>query len=646
MIKPETIQTIIETAQIEEVVGDFIQLKKRGVNHIGLCPFHNEKTPSFTVSPSKGIYKCFGCGKAGNSVGFIMEHEHYSFPEALKYLARKYGIEVDEEEMTPEMKQELDERESMFVLNHFVGKYFQDNLFHSEHGKAVALSYLKQRDFRESTMEKFQLGYALDQWEDYSKYALNNGYQKQVLVETGLSIERENRLIDRFKGRIIFPIHNLTGKIIGFGGRVMSSEKSTAKYVNSPESPIYNKSKVLYGIYFARNEIVKKDNCYLVEGYTDVISLHQAGYENVVASSGTSLTVDQIKLIKRFTPNITILYDGDPAGIKASFRGIDLILEQGMNVKIVLFPEGEDPDSYVRAHRKAEVDTFLEKEAFDFITFKTRLLLDETLGDPSARAKLIKEIVQTIAHIPDGINRSVYIRECSAVMEVPEQTLVNELNRLIRNKFRNRSDTPDLPYEKEHPQRGLADQAKVDPHDISYHENHLMRLLLLYGGEMISMPGEDETSEDIPVKISDYILDDLDNDQIKFENTLYQEILNEMIQARKEEKKLDLSFFTNHPRPKIAETVIELVHSPHHLSENWKRNKIFVKAETDQLKTMVITTLLPLKSKLISKQLKSIADRLKVADNEAEQFVLMQQYFELKKLVSIIDSELNRPFNY
>ena len=399
----------MDSARIEEVIGDFISLKKRGANYLGLCPFHNEKTPSFSVSPSKGIYKCFGCGKSGNSVGFVMEHEHYSYPEALKFVAKKYSIEIEEEVLTPEMQQELDERESMFALNGFAAKYFAENLFQSEEGKSIGLTYFKERDFRESAIEKFHLGYAINKWEDYSKHSLENGYKKEVLVKTGLGIEKDNHVIDRFRGRVIFPIHNLTGKVIGFGGRILSSEKSTAKYINSPESEIYNKSKALYGIYFARNTMVKNDNCYLVEGYTDVISLHQAGIENVVASSGTSLTEDQIKLIKRFTPNITMLFDGDPAGIKASFRGIDLILEQGMNVKVVLFPDGQDPDSYVRAHRTTEVEEFIHDNAADFIKFKTNLLLDETVGDPAGRAKLIKDIVATIAHIPDGINRSVYI---------------------------------------------------------------------------------------------------------------------------------------------------------------------------------------------------------------------------------------------
>ena len=504
MIKPETIQTIFETARIEEVVGDFVNLKKRGVNYIGLCPFHNEKTPSFTVSPAKGIFKCFGCGKAGNAVGFVMEHEHYSYPEALKYLAKKYGIEIKEEELSPEQKQHMDEHESMFALNTFISNYFQNTLFETEEGKSIGLSYFKERDFLESTIKKFQLGYAPDEWENYSKHALANGYKKDILIKTGLSIDKGDRLIDRFKGRVMFPIHNLTGKVIGFGGRVLSTQKAAAKYMNSPESDIYNKSKSLYGIYFARNEIVKQDNCYLVEGYTDVISLHQAGVTNVVASSGTSLTVEQIKLIKRFTNNITILYDGDPAGIKASFRGIDLILDQGMNVKIVLFPEGEDPDSYARSHSTTEVEEFIQQEASDFISFKTRLLLDETKGDPTAKAMLIKEIVQTISHIPDGIIRTVYIKECSTVMDIPEQTLMNELNKLIRNKYHSRHQQNRPPSEAERTSSVVPkqkDTLQPDPFDISHHESQLMRLLLLYGNKNMKVTEFilDETNQEVEV---------------------------------------------------------------------------------------------------------------------------------------------------
>ncbi len=655
MIKPETIQTIIETARIEEVVGEFVSLKKRGVNYIGLCPFHNEKTPSFTVSPAKGIYKCFGCGKAGNAVGFVMEHEHYSYPEALKYLARKYGIEVKEEELSSEQKQQMDERESLFALNTFISDYFQKVLFETGEGKSVGLSYFKERDFLESTIKKFQLGYAPDEWENYSKHALNNGYKKEILLKTGLSIDKGDRLIDRFKGRVMFPIHNLTGKVIGFGGRILSSQKSAAKYMNSPESDIYNKSKSLYGIYFARNEIVKQDNCYLVEGYTDVISLHQAGITNVVASSGTSLTVEQIKLIKRFTPNITILYDGDPAGIKASFRGIDLILDQGMNVKIVLFPEGEDPDSFARSHSTTEVEEFIQREAADFISFKTRLLLDETKGDPTAKAKLIKEIVLTISHIPDGIVRTVYIKECSAQMDMPEQTLMNELNKLLRNKYRAQNQkyqqqpTPDVAEIP--PQKRQAD-FELNPFDITHHENQLMRLILLYGARDFKVKEfvEDETGEEVEEErettVAAYILDNLKGDGIQLENESFNRILDEIEQGLNSGEIPSDSYFVNHTDKEISSTAISLIASPYELSDNWKKNKIFVNKEDDDLFKTLITTLLSLRTKLISKRLKEITEQLKSEKEDANIFLLQQEFFELKKISNVIDRELKRPFDY
>lgn len=652
MIKPETIQTIIETARIEEVVGEFVSLKKRGVNYIGLCPFHNEKTPSFTVSPAKGIYKCFGCGKAGNAVGFVMEHEHYTYPEALKYLARKYGIEVKEEELTSEQKQQLDQRESLFALNTFISEYFQKTLFESQEGKSVGLSYFKERDFLESTIKKFQLGYAPDEWENYSKHALNNGYKKEILLKTGLSIDKGDRLIDRFKGRVMFPIHNLTGKVIGFGGRILSSQKSAAKYMNSPESDIYNKSKSLYGIYFAKNEIVKQDNCYLVEGYTDVISLHQAGITNVVASSGTSLTVEQIKLVKRFTPNITILYDGDPAGIKASFRGIDLVLEQGMNVKIVLFPEGEDPDSFARSHSTSEVEHFIKEEATDFINFKTRLLLDETKGDPTAKAKLIKEIILTISHIPDGIIRTVYIKECSSMMDIPEQTLMNELNKLLRNKYRKKDYSQPEPEVDTLPVAKQQKTFELNPFDIQYHESQLVRLMLLYGGRnmMVKEFVLDETNTEVESErettVAGYILENLRNDGIKFENEIYNQILDEFENGLNNGMIPDESHFVNATDEEVAATAIGLIATPYELSDNWKKNKIYVNREEDDLFKTVITTLLPLRTKLISKRLKEITEAVKTATDDAQIFLLQQEFFELKKVSNEIDKELKRPFDY
>jgi len=645
LIDQTTIQSILETAHVEEVIGDFVSLKKRGANYLGLCPFHNEKTPSFSVSPTRGIYKCFGCGKAGNVVNFVMEHEHYSYPEALKYLAKRYSIDIEEEEMTPEKQQELDERESLFAANTFVNQYFIRNLFESEEGKAIGLSYFKQRDFRESTIREFGLGYAHESWDDYTKEALKNGFKKEVLIKTGLTIEKDGKLFDRFRGRVMFPIHNLTGTVIGFGARILSSDKSKAKYLNSPESEIYFKSKVLYGIYFARTAIVKQNNCYLVEGYTDVISLHQAGIQNVVSSSGTSLTIDQIKLIKRYTPNITILYDGDPAGIKASFRGIDLILEQGLNVKVVLFPEGEDPDSYAKSHRTSETEEFITKTAVDFLTFKTNLLLNETSGDPSGRATLIKEIVQSISLIPDPINRTVYIQECSVVMGMPEQTLMNELNKLVRNRFGKKNDIEPENLIHEEPKQLLESQLEADPLSIRFQENEIMRWVLTYGNHLITFKDEENGNEET-ISVAAYFVSDLEEDQLKFENPIYNKIFDEYKKATLNGQTVSESFFANHPDKEIAQTTILLITSPYHLSENWEKNQIFVKLESDELKQNAIEILMAFKLRLIGKQLKEIAKKMQHVTDEAEIFVLQQQHFELKKLEILIAKELNRPLNY
>ena len=643
MISPNTIQTIFETARVEEVIGDFVTLKKRGANYLGLCPFHNEKTPSFSVSPSKGIYKCFGCGKAGNVVGFVMEHEHYSYPEALKYLAKRYSIEIEEEEVTPEMQQQIDEKESLLALNSFVTKYFIQNLKENDEGKSIGLSYLKERGYRDSTIEKFEIGYAIDNWEDYSKHSISNGFKKEILVKTGLSIEKDDKLLDRFRGRVIFPIHNLTGRVIGFGGRILSSDKSKAKYLNSPESDIYNKSKVLYGIYHARNAIVKQNNCFLVEGYTDVISLHQADIENVVASSGTSLTVDQIKLISRYTQNITILFDGDPAGIKASFRGIDLILEQGLNVKIVLFPEGEDPDSYVRNHTTSETELFIKDSAVDFIKFKTGLLKEETEGDPTARSQLIKDIILTISKIPDGISRSVYIKECSVLLEVREQTLMNELNKLLRQKYRNKN-TPfaDAPIPE------IIDtapkQIEINPLDVSFLENDLSRLLMQFGN--VEMNVNDEDGNQHKILISDFIIDDLENDGLTPDDNFFRLIINEFKESKKNKTVLTTSNFTNNPNTELSAKSIELLATPYELSKNWGKNKIFVKKEEDDLFNLALSSLMSYKSRLISKKLKNITEQMRNNPDDAEIFLLQQEFFELKKLANLIDGELNRPFHY
>ncbi len=643
MIPRDTIQTIIETARVEEVISDFVTLRKRGVNMIGLCPFHNEKTPSFTVSPAKGIYKCFGCGKAGNSVNFVMEHEHYTYPEALKFLAKKYNIEIEEEEQTPEQIQELNEKESLFAVSAFAQKYFTDQLFNSEEGKSIGLSYFKNRDLREHTIEQFQLGYSPDSWDAFTKHALKNGYKTEYMVKSGLTIDKNGNKFDRFSARVIFPIHNLSGRVIGFGGRILKSEEKKAKYVNSPESDIYSKSQVLYGIYFAKNAIIKKDNCYLVEGYTDVISLFQAGFENVVASSGTSLTTDQIRLIKRYTPNITILYDGDEAGLKASFRGIDMILEQGMNVKIVMFPKGEDPDSYVRSHRSIEVEEFLTAGSKDFIQFKTDILLKETKNDPVKRAGLIKEIVQTIALIPDQIIRSVYVKECSVKMDMAEQILMNELNKLIRKKFRhNFKEIPDEIFDNfSEPQ--LEKKVEIDVFDTSYQEKDVIRLLLNYGQDEILFEQNDENSKpiQIPVKVSKFIINDLEVDNIKFKNENYQKIYEEYVKLVEEENVYDSKYFTYNINKGISKNSINLLTSPYELDDWENKKNIIVVTEKQKLKIAILGALLSLKGKIIEQLITENQQKLKQAELE-ERYEEIPEMLKRQQDLKTISKDINK----
>ncbi|MCD4789524.1 MAG: DNA primase [Bacteroidales bacterium] len=635
MITKDTIQTIIETARVEEVIGDFVTLRKRGVNYVGLCPFHNEKTPSFTVSPAKGIYKCFGCGKAGNSINFVMEHDHYSYPEALRYLAKKYNIEIEEEEQTPEQLQELNEKESIYAVSSFAQKYFTDTLFNSPEGKAIGLTYFKNRDFREHTIEKFQLGYSPDSWDAFTKYALENGYKAEYLIKSGLTIDKNGKRFDRFSARVIFPIHNLSGRVIGFGGRILKSAENKPKYVNSPESDIYNKSKALYGIYFAKSAIISKDNCYLVEGYTDVISLHQAGFENVVASSGTSLTTDQIRLIKRYTPNITILYDGDEAGLKASFRGIDMILEQGMNVKIVMFPKGEDPDSYVRNHRTIEVEEFLTGQARDFIQFKTNILLKETKDDPVKKAGLIKEIVQTISLIPDQITRSVYIKECSVMMDIEEQTLMNELNKLIRKKFREKDkqvisgelhDVYEFPAEQ---------KLSINILDTSVLEKKLIKILLNYGRQKLKLDQtvSDDQEEVIVENVAKFIINDLKSDGIEFSTKTYNLILQDYDSFLEKDEVPTDNYFVSHKNSSISSTATDLLLSKYYLSENWEiREKIFTKKEDDNLYETIYRLLIRFKDKKLDQKFFEIETKLKEKTDNSERIELQKEYIEYKKI--------------
>lgn len=632
MIPKDTIDQIVAAARIEEVIGDYVTLRRRGVNLLGLCPFHNEKTPSFTVSPVKGIYKCFGCGKAGNSVNFLMEHEHFSYPEALKYLAKKFNIEIEEEEQTPEQIQELNEKESLYNLNLFAQQYFSKTLLETEEGKAIGLTYFRERGIREDLIKKFQLGYNPESWDAFTGNAISNGYKKEFLVKTGLSIEKDNRLYDRFHARVMFPIHSVSGRIIGFGGRILGGEKSRAKYVNSPESEIYNKSKTLYGIFFARNAIASKDNCFLVEGYTDVISMHQAGIENVVASSGTSLTFDQIRMIQRYTTNITILYDGDPAGIKASFRGIDMIVEQGLNVRIVLFPEGEDPDSYARKHHPDEVETFINKEADNFILFKTRLLINDTKGDPIKKASLIKEIVHTISLIPDAISRSLYIKECSTLMLISEQILMSELNKLLRAKFKKGEPAPNNETEQIEPEiQSSPAQFETDPNSAEFQEKEIIRMLLLYGHNTIKINTNMEDKEEIPVLVSDYVIHDIKTDELTFEIPIFAKIFSEYQLASEKDAIPDRLFFLSHPDPEISQIAIDLMFTPYELSNNWYKNSILVETEENRLKMHVEHALLAFKARKIDKLITELQKKLTNPSSPEEQIAILEALKNLKK---------------
>lgn len=484
MIDQSTIQKIFDAADIYEVVSDFVSLKKRGVNYVGCCPFHNEKTGSFTVSPSKGIYKCFGCGKGGNAVNFIMDHEQLSYVEALRYLASRYNIIIEEKELTEDEKKEKSERESMLIVTNYAEEFFTYQLLHTDEGKSVGLSYFKRRGLDTATIEKFGLGYNPEAWDSFTKTAIGKGYKKEYLVKTGLTIETEKGLFDRFRARVMFPIRDIAGKIIAFGGRIMTNDKKSAKYQNSPESEIYHKSRTLYGIYFAKKSIVQHNRCYLVEGYLDVISFHMKGIENTVASSGTSLTIEQIRLIRRLTPNVTIIYDGDAAGIKASLRGIDLVLEEGLNVRVVSLPDGEDPDSFAQARSSQELMEYITNHETDFINFKTRLLLKQVGDDPIERAKLITDIVKSISLIPDTITRSVYVRETAGLMQVEEKILYTEISRIRKESS---GETGNRPYYTAAEKAALPVpelQVPVRAENPCENEELVMtRYLLLFGGQ-------------------------------------------------------------------------------------------------------------------------------------------------------------------
>ncbi len=632
MIPQVTVDKILEASRIEEVVGDFVHLKKRGTSLIGLCPFHNEKTPSFNVSVAKGIYKCFGCGKGGDSVRFVMDHEKYSYPEALKYLANKYNIEVEETVFTPEDQEKNDRRESLFIVSAWAAKFFQQQLWETEAGQSIGLSYFKERGYREDIIKKFELGYSPEEWDALIQQAKSEGYKEEFLEATGLSVKNESgKTYDRFRGRVMFPIHNLTGRVIGFGGRTLKTDKNVPKYVNSPESEIYHKSNVLYGLSQAKKAIRDEDNCFLVEGYADVLSVHQAGIENVVASSGTSLTTEQIRLISRFSSNVTILYDGDAAGIKASLRGLDMILEEGLNVKVVLFPDGHDPDSYAQQVGSAAFKIYIDEHKRDFILYKTAILLKDAGTDPLKRAGVIREVVESIAKIPDSIKASVFLRECSSLLQIEERVLITELNKIKQQKQK-KQPIPE-------PIQTLEEIANADPElstlsgtDESQ-EKEIVRLLLNYGHELVHWDGITDTY------IAPYVIGNLSD--VEFEHPECRKVIDEyksQLSLGKLPKEQD---FIKHADIKVADLAIALVSSPYSLSENWHaKRKIYVRHESENLRATVLGGIFHLKKRKVDRILKTIREEIQHENDTANQAILMKKYMQVKEVEKGISSYL------
>ena len=658
MIDQATIDRIIDAAQVVDVVSQFVTLKRRGINYVGLCPFHEDRTPSFYVSPSKNICKCFACGEGGTAVHFIMKHEQLSYFDALRYLAKKYNIEIQERELTDEQKQAYNERESLFILNDFARNHFVKTLHEHIEGKSVGLSYFKERGFREDIIQKFQLGYSLEQRDNLTQEAIRNGYKEEFLVKTGLTIKSESNgaLIDRFRGRVIFPVHTLSGKVVAFGGRILKKAENTGKYVNSPESEIYHKGSELYGIYFAKQAITKADCCYLVEGYTDVISMHQAGIENVVASSGTALTHGQIRLIHRFTEYVTILYDGDAAGIKAALRGIDLLLEEGMKIKVVLLPNGEDPDSFARKQNAESLTKYVQEHEVDFIRFKTQLLLDDAGNDPIKRATLISDIVSSIAVIPDNIIRSVYIKDCSILLNIDERILIQEVNKK-RLAHLEKAPQPkidpelsainvDLSQPEAHRGKPVVKKTNIDKFELA-----ILYFIVRYGMEILIEGGENNPATgDMPTTVIDWVKFDLQRDGFWFTNPLYKTILEDAIEHSANEYFNPSRYFLAHTDAHISKIAAELVSDRYQLSklhikqfgENLKKEDTPL-AEEKHLWKNVPRAVTELKDAHISKQMKEIKEDLekkqKVKDWDGA-IILMQKLKEMDEIKKILAKEL------
>lgn len=681
MISQNTIDSVFETARVEEVIGDFVNLKRAGSNFKGLSPFSDERSPSFMVSPAKGIWKDFSTGKGGNSVKFLMEHSQFTYPEAIRYLAKKYNIEIEETEQTDAEKAITDVRESMYLVSEFAAKYFHDTLLNSEEGKAIGLSYFKERGFTNETIKKFNLGYSPETWDALTKEALGKGYKLEFLESTGLTIAREDRPFDRFKGRVMFPIHSMSGRVLGFGGRILTNDKKAAKYLNSPESDIYHKSKVLYGIFQAKQSIAKQNNCYLVEGYTDVIQFNQAGIENVVASSGTALTPDQIRLINRLTRNITVLFDGDAAGLRASIRGIDLILEEGMNVRVCGFPDGEDPDSFARKNSYEDLVAYLEENSKDFIQFKASILMKEAKNDPIKKADLIRDMVTSISKIPDRIQREVYIQECARIMDISEQVLVSTLAQLIQkdlaeaNKKQKQEQKPFEVFRNQNSQTtqfsggdpedprvgppedyqgysGYPEQQQTEKLDILYRlERKVIEILLLYGDkteefEDVLLKNNEEgevvlVTEKKEYKVFQRIYLSLQEDEVELSNNLFRDIFTDLIDFYLQNEKFSLEQYLMRLQPEFAQEVTDILMEDERLTlHNWEGQNIFTKGKHETIGQYVTETVMSMRWFLVGKIIEEL--KSSIQPDNSDNTELLSMVMDYSGLVNSFSKKLGR----
>ena len=703
MISKDTIDRIMDATHIEEVIGEFVSLKKRGANHIGCCPFHNEKTPSFYVSPSKGIFKCFGCGKSGNAVGFLMDHEHYTYPEALRWLADKYHIQIEEEQLTEEQKERQTERDGLFHVSEFAQKYFADLLYNNELGRNIGLAYFHQRGLSDEIIKTFGLGYCLDEWDNFTTHARRNGYSDTVLEKTGLTIFKEDgKCYDRFRGRVMFPIFSISGRVLGFSGRILSKEKQAAKYVNSPDSDIYNKSHILYGLYQARNAIGKAEKCYLVEGNVDVVSMHQSGVCNTVASCGTSLTIEQIRLIKRYTPNVTVLYDGDSAGIKAALRAVNLLFEEGMHVRVVLFPDGEDPDSYAQKYGSTQLQDYLRDHEENFVQFKTRVLLEDVESDPIRKAEVLKEMVRTIALVPDMLERQEYVKQTAARLRTSETILTQELAKTMaanaqkawKEQQRNEQQpTPPAgqpqPPAPGQPSPGNADATPIPPSADQYsivtglnkdssptslqitsqertandailndptasqggagaeaQERHLVRLLITSGNKMILQEGIDDEGNPCPIELplAEVVVDELSTNDLSFSNPVYQQIYTLYRDAVESGQPLpDANLFAQHPDGILRNTALTLMLTQYQISDQWRDKKhILVPSPETHLRRDLEETILTFKQKKVEHELEQNAFQIRSCTNPDDTVILMAQRKQLIQTWQAVCQKLGR----